>query len=433
MTNGTNDKPLRILVISTQLPYPPNNGGASRMFHIYRRLGQRHTITWACPLWDDAAQYLGDVKQFCAHFVELPQSEAISFPDRGWRRLLFKVVSRLHWERLFVFCYGYPQAPGMYWLPASPERIKTLRDLAASSNFDVIISEFEGNAELAAQLGLDMRVPKVITLHNAQSQLFQRGRQSQPMTFEDKLFFWPELWQVQRYEKQFYPKQDLAVVMSQEDYAMIQRRCPELPLELIANGADLEYFCPTPNESDNRAGKSLIYFGHFGYPPNAAAMVYFCREIFPHIRRRVPDAQIFVIGKSPPDEIRNCDGVQVLGFVPDIRLYAAQADVMVAPLLSGGGTRLKILEAMGMGKPVVSTTIGAEGIHYTHGQDILIADDPQVFADEVVKLLEDPAMRSRIGKAGRSLVEREYDWAVLTDQFEAALRRIVNTSSPIGS
>jgi len=166
------------------------------------------------PLWSGKEAYVHEAERFCHRFVEMPREGQRRFPERGWGKLLLRVVARLHWERLFVFCFGYVQAPGVYWLPTSLERMALIDDVVSATNFDLIISELEGNAEL---IPIQVDVPKLITLHNTQSTLFKRARKMNKMNLEDWLFFWPELLKVMRYEKQNYPHYNMAVAVSEED------------------------------------------------------------------------------------------------------------------------------------------------------------------------------------------------------------------------
>jgi polysaccharide biosynthesis protein PslH len=411
---------MNILVISPLLPYPPDSGGISRLYNIYTRLAKKHRLTWLCPIWAGTEAYISEAERICDRVVELPRDWHPDFPERGWGKLSLSIVAHIHWERLFVFCYDYVQAPGLYWLPPSPERLALVSQILSSSNFDLVVCEFEGSANLVSD-GVD--IPKIVVLHNTQSTLFRRARQSYDISWQDRLFFWPELLKITRYEARSYSRFDLAVVVSEADQQLLHKRCPRLPTELIPNCVDLSFFllCADPGTS-----RTLLYFGHYGYPPNADAILYFCQEMLPLIRQKIPDVQVLVAGRQPPDELAKYPGVQVLGLVPDIRTCLAQADVVIAPLRIGGGTRIKILEALAAGKAVVSTRLGAEGLKVTHGENILLADEPAEFADCVVHLLEQPALRSELGRNGRGLVEQHYDWDAATDRLDEVFRRVVD-------
>ena len=410
---------LNILVIAPQLPYPPDNGGISRLYNLYGRLARKHRLTWLCPVWPGNEIYVQEAERICDRVIELSRDWQPRLPDSGWRKQLMRVVAHLHWERLFEFFFGYVEAPGLYWLPASSERRGLVDDVASSMDFDLVVCEFEGNAELVPEKS---DAPTAIMLQNAPSTLYKRIRRVYDPSWMDRLFFWPEWAKVVRYEKRNYAQFDLAGVVSEADGRLVQRRCPNLHTELVPNGVDLDYFRPIPKSTSSH---TLLYFGHFGYPPNSDAIRYFCADILPLIRKAIPDVQVLVAGRRPPQELSSIEGVQVLGFVPDIRTSLAQAAVVIVPLRVGGGSRIKILEALAMEKAVVSTTLGAEGLEVTHEEHVMLADRPADFADSVIRLLENPQLRTHLGQNGRALVEQHHDWDVLAAKVDKAFQQIV--------
>ncbi len=409
---------MNILVISAMLPYPVDNGGANRLYNLYTRIARRHTITWVCPVWAGQERNVWGVEAFCDRVVQLPRSDERPLPERGWAGLLKKVVAHLHWERLFVYCFGYVDAPGLYWLPATPERLQTVEQVLSAKNYDVVVTEFEGNAELVQAV---KGIPCVLATHNVASSIFKRIRNTQPGDWEDRLFAGPELQKIIRYEQRSYAAYQGAVAVSEDDRRVLQERCPGLPVEIIQNGVDIEYYRPSEVPVDVH---SMVYIGNYSYPPNADAVQYFCREIFLLIRAQVADARLILLGANPPPELTDVPGVELTGFVEDIRPIVQQAGMLVVPLRLGGGTRLKILDGMAMGKAIVSTSVGAEGLDVRAGEDILIADRAETFAAAVLRLMEDGELRERLGRNGRKVVERDYDWNVLAERAAAWYERM---------
>ncbi|RME70601.1 MAG: glycosyltransferase, partial [Chloroflexi bacterium] len=273
--------------------------------------------------------------------------------------------------------------------------------------------------------------PKIIVLHNIQSMLFRRIRQTYPATWEDRLFYRPELQKVIRYEKQFYSRYNLAITVSEADRQALGQLCPSLPAEVIPNGVDVSEFQPAAGTG--RPGRTLIYFANYTTAPNADAIRYFCRQIFPAIRARQPDVRLRVVGNQPPPELARYEGVEVIGYVPDVRAAVAAADVVVVPLRVGGGTRLKIVEALALGKAVVSTSVGAEGLEVTPGRDILIADTPEAFAEATVSLLQQPDLRASLGRNGRRLAEQVYDWDLLASRVDRLYRQVARKPAMAGA
>jgi glycosyltransferase involved in cell wall biosynthesis len=196
-------------------------------------------------------------------------------------------------------------------------------------------------------------------------------------------------------------------------------------LSVVPNGVDTEQFQPGPEAA---GPPHLVFTGAMGWQPNAEAMIYFCREILPAVRAHFPDVQLSIVGLQPPAEVvalGQQPNIHVTGFVPDVRPYIAEATVYIAPLKLGSGTRLKILEAMAMGKAVISTTIGAEGLEVTDGRHLLIADSAADFASRICELLADPGRRQALGQAGRALVEACYDWRAVAASLDGVYRQVV--------
>ena len=196
---------------------------------------------------------------------------------------------------------------------------------------------------------------------------------------------------------------------------------------VIPNGVDTTYFV-SGEQDDNQPSNTVLFTGTMNYSPNTEAMLYFVDEIWPLIQERMPAALLQIVGHSPPPEIvklARLPNVAVLGSVPDVRPYLAAAQVVVAPLRIGGGTRLKILEAMAMARAVVSTSLACEGLDVQHGRHLLVADTPLTFAESVCELLSNASRRAAMGKEGRQLVQESYDWQSLGLRMEDALRNVL--------
>jgi len=208
--------------------------------------------------------------------------------------------------------------------------------------------------------------------------------------------------------------------MSEPDAAQLRAIAGPVPMALVPNGVDTEYFVPRPGSET----PALIYTGGMNMFANRDAVSYFIEQVWPRIRAAVPEARFYAVGQDPSAELRRAatpeSGVIVTGYVDDVRPYVARSAVYVVPLRVGGGTRLKVVDAMAQGKAIVSTSIGCEGIDVTHGENIRIADDPATFAEQCVGLLRDPAARARLGAAARGLAERCYAWPAIGDRLQAA-------------
>ncbi|MBI4720862.1 MAG: glycosyltransferase [Chitinivibrionia bacterium] len=238
-----------------------------------------------------------------------------------------------------------------------------------------------------------------------------------------------QLWwysRISRYEKRVMRRFDATVTVGTKDFEVLTALSPRANIVLIPNGVDAGFFTMVPDKQPARP--TVLFTGNMRFPPNMDAVVFFHDEVFPLIRKRFPDARFVIAGTSPARHIQalsDGDGVLVTGFVDDIRTVMADTDVIVCPMRIGGGIKNKILEAMAAGRPVVSTSLGAEGVDARHGETIMIADAPQAIADAVAALLKDRSLRDRIAARARRLVEERYTWELSSRKYEEVYEQLL--------
>jgi glycosyltransferase involved in cell wall biosynthesis len=221
---------------------------------------------------------------------------------------------------------------------------------------------------------------------------------------------------MQYWEPRYAERFDRSTTVSEIDQQMLQKANPRLRINVIPNGVDIQNYKPLPTEN---LPSALLFIGNMGYPPCADAALYLCNEILPHVRRRMSGVEVWIVGRNPRAEVieLNGDGVHVTGRVDDVVPYYQKSAICVVPLRAGGGTRLKILEAMALGRPVVSTTIGCEGLDVVDNEHLMVADTPEQFAEKIERLLTDRQLFERISANGRKLVETRYDWDRIAEQL----------------
>ena len=239
---------------------------------------------------------------------------------------------------------------------------------------------------------------------------------------------WPKL---RREELGTYREADGVYLCSAADERRLLDDAPGVRTAVVPNAADVDYFQPRSTDPPPD-GRTVVYFGLLATVPNIDAVVHFVQDIWPRIAEARPDARLKIIGPRPPRSLQALAGPQVelTGFVSDLRPHLAAAAAVVTPLRLGGGTRLKIVEAMAMGKAIVSTTLGAEGIAAIPGRDLLIEDQPEAFGDAVNRLLGDPKLVARIGQSARSLAVQRYSWNGAALALESFYRGILEAASP---
>jgi polysaccharide biosynthesis protein PslH len=309
-----------------------------------------------------------------------------------------------------------------------PHVARQLRELLGRERYDVIVCDF---FLTGAVIPWDLSTPKVLFTHNVEAQIWLRHFQvtKNPVW---KAVSWREYKTIARLEERYLQQADAVLTVSDTDREMFAKLVPRNKITTVQTGVDVDYFRPAPGKEQ---ANMMVFTGSMDWMPNEDGILYFVAEILPLIRREIPDARLLVVGRSPSGRVKELavrdSLIEVTGTVDDIRPFMDRAAVYVVPLRIGGGTRIKIFEAMAEGKAVVSTTIGAEGLPVADGQNIVIADRPSDFAGRVVTMLRDSDLRHSLGDAARKLVEENYSWGSVARQFAEVLGRVAHR--PVGA
>ena len=391
---------MKVLVNMPFSPVPPDFGGALRVFHIVKQIARRHDVialTYGKPEDADLIRRELGVKEVR---VVPPTWKA------AHRRLgqLYSTVSRHSFFQSSVVGPAYQDA---------------LDKVLSEHSFDIVHTEF-------SHLGpfrLNTRAKKVLDTHNVEYDNFRRMWETTKWGLK-KAHYFLEYQKQRTDELEWVRRHDVVLTTSERDKELFDRDVPRVPKFVVPNGVDTAYFTPS---SDVYEPHSLVFTGMMAYTPNHDGMGWFLDDVFPRITAKIPTAKIYVVGKNPPPSITSkaSDRVVVTGTVPDVRPFVHRSSVYVVPLRMGGGTRLKIAEALSMKKPMVTTRIGCEGIEMKDGEHALMADEPQAFADAVVRLLGDAALRQKLADAGQALAKAKYDWSVIGDSLERIYQQAV--------
>lgn len=386
---------------SAPLPPPLDMGPAKRNFPFFRENIKRHDI-WVLAYGSPKQkrifqQHYGDV---CRHmeFIDMRRPRIFNV----WKRIWFILTG----QSFFRFVY-------------SPKLQAAIDDVVAKEQFDVI----HCCTALMGFFRLPPGVPRVGDTHNVEYDLARR-RFNEANRFVKPYYYWIYKFG-KRDEVRNCKKFDVLITTTERDRRIFQKDLPDKRIEVIQNGVDPMFFI---SQNVSRSPLTIVFVGMMNYYPNHHAVHYFLDKIFPRILDEVPDARFTVVGPKPSRSIRRraSSSVVVTGFVDDVRPYIAKAEVFVIPLRIGGGIRGKALEAMAMKIPIVTTSIGCEGINLKHEESALFADTPEEFADAVVRVLNDPNVRSRLtAKAFQNILEG-YNWEQKGMQLEAVYQWIVH-------
>jgi glycosyltransferase involved in cell wall biosynthesis len=398
---------MRVLWVKMGGLWPSTTGGRVRSLQIISELSRRHQVSVLTTHGQgDDPEGLARRLSSCERVMSLP----FAVPKRGTPE--------------------FAGALARSWLSQYPVdlwkwRVAAVRDqvaaLMSNGSVDLCIADF-----LFAAMNVPMNGPTPVVLfeHNVEYQIWQRlaALERRPI---HRALFEVEWRKYRACEADLCREAHLTIAVSEDDRRRLEAIAPGIDAASIPTGVDTEYF--TPDRARERPAH-LVFSGSMDWHPNEDAVTYFVDAILPRVRSDVPDATFTIVGRNPTPRVRELarrPGVFVTGTIDDVRPEIAAGAVYVVPLRAGGGTRLKIFEALAMARPVVSTTVGAEGLGITPGRHFVAADDPVTFARDVVSLLRDPARRRRLGDAGRLLVETCYSWPTIGRAFEQRCEEVV--------
>jgi len=393
---------MKILWVKAGKILPLDTGGKIRSYNILHHLSARHELTFLSYYGGERDR---DYEREITH--ELPGSMPLY--TGAWDRTpLHRQLRYLRW-----LPSGLPFAVTKF---TSPKVQSLVASWLSERRGDVAVCDF-----LSASLNFprNPRTPTVLFQHNVESVLWQRQAEAEQNPL-NRWIFQLEAARMKRYEREALQRFQHVIAVSEVDREQMKGMAPETPITVVPTGVDLGQFRPDP------AVKSLpflvMFVGSMDWTPNIDAVEWFCAEIWPRILAQVPQARFRIVGRAPDARVLKlaCNTVEVTGTVASVVEHFRQAAVVAVPLRAGGGTRLKILEAMAVGKAVVSTTVGAEGLDVHPGRDILLADDQENFAQAVISLLQDPDLRGRYERCALELAAR-YDWSVIAERFVEVL------------
>jgi glycosyltransferase involved in cell wall biosynthesis len=373
------------------------------MFQLLRRLSSKYRITLLTFLeTDEERDFLPEVEPFCEKVIAMRRSR----PER-WQLFAYEPFDEF----------------------LTPEMKEAVDRCLEDCDYDLMQLEYTQMACYAERGG---GIPALLTKHEVDfAACARRARKESNPAAKFRWFY--NYLQVLDREIKLTRKVSAAICMTDPDARELTKFSPSVPIYTINTGVDLDYFkLLGPPATDPR----LIFVGAFQHLPNVEAMTYFCSQVLPIIRNKVPEVELLIVGSNPPPSVLSLaekPGIQVTGFVPDIRLFMARSSVYVVPLRLGVGIRGKILEAWGMQMPVVSTSVGCAGLRYEDGRNLLVAEGPEGFARQVISLLNDPAKRSRLGEEGRKTAELYYGWEKSAQQLDALYQRYISRQWAVGS
>lgn len=392
---------MRILWLKTELLHPVDKGGKIRTYNMLKELKRDHHVTYL-TLDDGSASLIERqlADEYCHDLVCIPHRQRKKFTMGFYFELLLNLISPL------------PYAIKKYESKAMRREISE-RQLGAT--FDVLVCDFLAPATNVPEA---CRVPTILFQHNVEAMIWKRHYEIQPGLMQ-KLYLYGQWRKMRKFEREMCRRFDSVIAVSVEDRDQMRMEYGAKSVFDVPTGVDTDFF--RSSGAENPQPNSLVFTGSMDWLPNEDAIRYFMQEIMPVIKKSVPEATLTVVGRNPPASLsewaRRDPSLIVTGRVEDVRPYIERAAAYVVPLRIGGGTRLKIFEALAMDKAVVSTTVGAEGLPVANGSDMLLADKPQEFAAAVVRVLTDSSYAAKLGTTGGNTVRQHHGWRRVAESF----------------
>lgn len=401
---------MRLLILAPQLPWPPNQGTALRNLNLIRVLAARHELRLVC--FGDPSADQGPLPGWGVDVTLVPAP-----PPRPFLRRLWELPTQ--------------PTPDLLRRLASPTMDRCLASLVDRLAGQVDVLQVEGiemapfGLSLHRQLARRGAAPRLVyDAHNAEWILQDRAWRADlrrgPAGLPGLLYSLIQTAKLRRYERRLLRAADAVVAVSAADAAVLRALAPGVNPVVVPNGVDTEAYQPDPAVA---ADPDLVVFtGKMDFRPNIDGMAWFCETVWPLARALRPTLRLEIVGRDPVPRVRAlasaAAGIAVTGAVPDVRPFIARAGIVVVPLRVGGGTRLKVLEAMAVGKAIVATRLGAEGLDLEDGREAVLADAPEAMAQALAELAADGTRRAELGRAARARAERDYGWEGLVRGME---------------
>lgn len=392
---------MKILQISPKKPYPPTDGGKIVAYNTIKYLSMRgHEITLVSIV--DKEEEIPELERFCEW---IPIQKDTATTTAGLLSNLFSkkpyTISKYHSEKIK----------------------QKIRDILRKVNFDIVHIDGLHAAYYGTYIKQEFDLPVVLREYNVEAKIMERFYKNQKNTLI-KVYAYLQYKKLSRYEAVVCEVFDKCFMITEVDERRIKEMNPRVKTSVISSGVDTSYFYPMEAEEDPL---SIVSVASMDWLPNVEGMLWFCKNIFPLIKKEIPETKLYVVGKNPPDEIKNLASKDVIvtGFVEDEREYMAKSMVFIVPLKTGSGIRIKILNALAMGKAVISTSIGCEGIEVQHRKNIYIADTEKEFAQGAIELLKNKDIREGIGEEGLRFIREKYQWEQIAEQIENEYRKAV--------
>ena len=395
------DNKLQVLFITEFLPWPLTSGGRIRSYHILRQVASKHKVTLVAACHDE-------VEEHFKGFID--DLHALTIQPKSKIKKALGALLTLGSPNPYLLAYSHFQK----------QLAETIQQLVKKNNYDLVHLD---HLDAAIYLPFCGNIPVYLDQHNFETKLFQSVRDN-TTNFILRRYIEQQLKKLSKFEAEILRKSNAIGSVSSNDASLMAEIVDHKKIDVVPNGVDLDFFDIEKKPLPFR----VVTIGSLDWQPNVEGLIWFLDKTWPLVVDQCPQATFQIVGRSPPKSLldRASDKILIAASVPDIRNYASQAAAFVIPLFSGGGTRLKALEAMAMRMPLVSTPTGVEGINCKDGEHVFIAETPTAFANKVVEVLNDQKMAMTIAEKARQLMEDQYSWDAIGNKLDKIYHRLVS-------
>lgn len=395
---------MKILMLTPYLPYPPSSGGQVRSYNLIKQLYEKHKITLLCYIRDESERrFIPELKKYCKKVEVFKRREA--------------------WSPLNIFLAGLTPYPFLVSIYLSPSFRRAVKKELQENKYDLIHCETFYVMTNIPKTNL----PIVLVDQTIEYLVYQHFVKSKP--FLIRLLLSIDVAKLKFWERHFWRKASKVVAVSEGDRKEMLKLDPDLRADLVPNGVDLDFFIQ--KKSWDAKEKKILFVGNFKWLQNVEASEILVNEIFPKVKNEFANAKLWIVGQHAPERVLELGGKNIVidnleeSDVEGIRSAYNKASVFVAPVKGPGGTRLKNLAAMAAKLPVVTTTIGSEGIGVRDGVEALVRDNPEEIAKAIVEILKNPGKAEKLAEQARKLVEREYSWEKMGERLDIVYKEAI--------
>ena len=398
---------MKLLWITNWLPFPPTSGNPLRVYNLLKRIAQDHQVNLLTFIRDtDSQESLEALSSYCQNIYPIPIGGDLIkdplFPDSIFGKLAFLIF------------------PWRAYL--SRRMIQKLQEITSVGSVDILQIEDSFMGGYIHYISPLKKIKRALTFHDIDHLKYERLSKIVDNP-KNKIKYWLRSLAMRQWEPRLASQFDVNFFTSALDEKIMLNKNPHINTMVLPNGVDTKEIQPLPMDTSEN---SILFVGNLSYLPNEDGVLYFYQDIFPIIVKHIPNLHVYIVGLNPSEKIKKLESkhIHVTGSVPDLLPYYKRCTACIIPLRAGGGTRLKILEAMAYGRPIVSTSLGCEGLAVEDGKHLLIADNPQAFAEKTINLLSSIELQQTLIQHARELVEQVYDWDIIAQRVLRAYEQL---------